>query len=82
MQRFLMLLGIGILAAMTAQDFSRAQTAGKSGGRSSEAQYSVLNPWAEVDLAQAAEPVGKENRIVRQLQTRGQANGGHSRKKT
>ncbi len=49
MQRFLMLLGIGILAAMTAQDFSRAQTAGKSGGRSSEAQYSVLNPWAEVD---------------------------------
>jgi len=49
MQRFLMLLGIGILAVMTAQDFSKAQTAGKFGAKSSEAQYSVLNPWAEVD---------------------------------
>ena len=48
MRRFLMLLGIGILAAVIAPDLSKAQ-AQKTPAAKSEAQYSVLNPWAEVD---------------------------------
>jgi hypothetical protein len=49
MRRFLMLLGSGILAAVLAPDVSRAQAAKSSSAKVSEAQYSVLNPWAEVD---------------------------------
>jgi hypothetical protein len=49
MSRFLMLLGIGIFAAAIAPDISRAQTAQNAGASVPEAQYSVMNPWAEVD---------------------------------
>ena len=49
MRRFLMALTIGILAAMAAQDISKAQTAGNSALKVSESQYEVLNPWAEAD---------------------------------
>jgi hypothetical protein len=49
MRRFLMALAIGIFAAVTVQDVSRAQTAGNSKLRAPEGQYEVLNPWAEVD---------------------------------
>jgi hypothetical protein len=49
MSRFLMLLGIVIFAAAIVQDISRAQTAQKTGAKGPEAQYSVMNPWAEVD---------------------------------
>jgi len=49
MRRYLMALAIGIFAAFTVQDVSRAQTAGNSKLRAQEGQYEVLNPWAEVD---------------------------------
>jgi len=49
MRKFLMALAIGIFAAFTVQDVSRAQTAGNSKLRAPEGQYEVLNPWAEVD---------------------------------
>jgi hypothetical protein len=49
MRRFFMALAIGILAAATVQDVSRAQTAGSPKPKAPEAQYQVLNPWAEVD---------------------------------
>ncbi len=48
MRRILMLLGIGILAA-AAPDLSKAQAPKTSAAKSPEAQYPVLNPWAEVD---------------------------------
>ena len=49
MRRCLMALAIGIFAAVTVQDVSRAQTAGNSKLRVPEGQYEVLSPWAEVD---------------------------------
>lgn len=49
MRRFLMVLSIGILAAMVVQDSSKAQTAKSSKLKASDGQYEVLNPWAEVD---------------------------------
>jgi hypothetical protein len=45
MRRCLLLLAMGVLAGILAQDFSRAQTAGKG----TTPQYEVLNPWAEAD---------------------------------
>jgi hypothetical protein len=49
MRRFLLALAIGILAAMTVQDYSRAQTAKNSNSKPPGLQYEALNPWAEVD---------------------------------
>jgi hypothetical protein len=49
MRRFLMLFGIGIFAVAIAPGLSRAQTPKSAGTSMSEAQYSVMNPWAEVD---------------------------------
>jgi len=40
---------IAILAAISGPDLSRAQTAGSPKPKAPEAQYQVLNPWAEVD---------------------------------
>jgi hypothetical protein len=49
MRRFLTALAIGILAAVSAQDSSRAQTAGNSKPKAPDSQYVVLSPWADVD---------------------------------
>ncbi len=49
MHRLLMFLGVAILAAVIAPDISRAQAAKSAGAKSTEAQYAVMNPWAEVD---------------------------------
>ena len=49
MRRFLMVLAIGFLSVIVAQDSPRAQTAGKSKLQMSDGQYEVLNPWAEAD---------------------------------
>jgi hypothetical protein len=43
-----MVLALGGLAAMVAQDASRAQSV-NSKLNASESQYAVLSPWAEVD---------------------------------
>jgi hypothetical protein len=44
-----MLLGIGILAVIATVGISTAQTAKSPNAKVAETQYSVLNPWAEVD---------------------------------
>ena len=49
MRKILMMLSIGILAAIAAQDSSRAQNAQSAKAKASGAQYEVLSPWAEVD---------------------------------
>ena len=49
MRKFLMVLAVGILAVVVAQDSPGAQTAGNSKLKVSDGQYEVLNPWAEVD---------------------------------
>jgi hypothetical protein len=49
MRRFLTRLVIGILAVMVTMGISTAQTAKSPAARVTETQYSVLNPWAEVD---------------------------------
>jgi hypothetical protein len=49
MRRFPIIPALGILAFIVAQDSLKAQTANKSRLNPVEAQYEVLNPWAEVD---------------------------------
>jgi hypothetical protein len=49
MRRFLTALAIGILAAISAQDTTRAQAGANSKPKAPDGQYEVLNPWAEVD---------------------------------
>jgi hypothetical protein len=49
MRKFLIMLSMGILAALVAQDPSRAQTSKNSNIKGSDSQYEVLSPWAEVD---------------------------------
>jgi hypothetical protein len=49
MLRFLTALAIGILAAVSAQDLSRAQTGRNSKPGVPDVQYEVLSPWADVD---------------------------------
>jgi len=49
MRKFLMVLAVGILAAVVPQDSSKAQTAKNPKPNASDAQYEVLHPWAEVD---------------------------------
>jgi hypothetical protein len=49
MRRFLMALAVGILAVVSVQSAARAQTAANPKPKAPEAQYQVLNPWAEVD---------------------------------
>ena len=49
MRKILMMLSIGILAAIAAQDSPRAQNAQSAKAKASGAQYEVLSPWAEVD---------------------------------
>jgi len=49
MHRFLMRPVIGILAGMVTMGISTAQTAKSPAAKATETQYSVLNPWAEVD---------------------------------
>lgn len=49
MRRFPIILALGILAVIVGQDSLKAQTTDKSRLNPSEAQYEVLNPWAEVD---------------------------------
>jgi hypothetical protein len=44
----LMVLAVGILAAITAQNSLAAQTA-KNSKQKAAGQYEVLNPWAEAD---------------------------------
>ena len=45
MRKFLFILILGVSAAMAGQDPSKAPSAGKA----ADAQFKVLNPWAEVD---------------------------------
>jgi hypothetical protein len=51
MRRILIVLSLGVLAALIVQAPSRAQQAkaGKPAGNAASLQYEVLNPWAEVD---------------------------------
>ena len=49
MHKFLSALFIGILAVLAVQDSSRAQQAVSSKTKAPDAQYVVLNPWADVD---------------------------------
>ena len=50
MHRFLTALAIGILAVISAQDATRAQTAaGNSKPKAPDSQFEVLSPWADVD---------------------------------
>jgi hypothetical protein len=49
MRRFLIILAFGTLAVIVTQGSPKAQTAGKAKVNPAEAQYEVLNPWAEVD---------------------------------
>ena len=49
MRRSLMPLGIGFLAVIITMGVSTAQTVNSSAAKVSDTQYSVLNPWAEVD---------------------------------
>jgi hypothetical protein len=49
MRRFLMALAIGLLASVSVRNVARAQTAGSPKPKAPEAQYQVLNPWAEAD---------------------------------
>jgi hypothetical protein len=49
MRRFLTALAIGILATISAQDYSKAQVAGSSKPKAPDNQYEVLSPWADVD---------------------------------
>ena len=49
MRRFLTALAIGILAAVSVQDLSKAETAGNSKPEAPDSQFEVLGPWAGVD---------------------------------
>jgi hypothetical protein len=49
MNRYLIVLSIGILSVMGAQDLSRAQGAGSSEPKAQDIQFEVLSPWADVD---------------------------------
>jgi len=49
MNRFLLVLSIGILAVMGAQDLSGAQGAGSFEPKKPDIQFEVLSPWADVD---------------------------------
>jgi hypothetical protein len=52
MRRFLAALAIGILAAVSAQDSSKAQTAANPKPKAPDSKYTVLSPWADVDPIQ------------------------------
>ena len=49
MRKYLSALSIGIIAFLTVQDSSGAQQAANSKSKSSETQFEVLSPWADVD---------------------------------
>ena len=49
MRKFLIVLAVGILAAVAIQDSPGAQTAKNSRLNVSDGQYEVLSPWAEAD---------------------------------
>jgi hypothetical protein len=49
MRRILMALAIGVFAAVTVQETSRAQAVQNSKAKVPAGQYEVFNPWAEAD---------------------------------
>jgi hypothetical protein len=49
MNRYLLVLFIGLFAVMAVRDLSMAQGAGSSESKKPDIQFEVLSPWADVD---------------------------------